>query len=228
MDALGKEFDITSSHLFCICLSSIFSKTGVNYLLSEVTDFPNLISILHILFYYVTWILNSCQLYCQKWKINLNSFYKQTIWGTHIVKKIHLWAETSYQKLFLSSCCCSFSTHIFFWLIFEIMLTRKNKIEDKICNQQFTFYDVYNIDLIYTIGRVIIKNDRNIVHIILPILYVPNHTKSNKIQFGFSWDNPNFRLPQWNMFIATKWQEMISGQVGLLHSKSNANQSPSK
>ena len=76
-----------------------FSKTGVNYLLSEVTDFPNLISILHILFYYVTWILNSCQLYCQKWKINLNSFYKQTIWGTHIVKKIHLWAETSYQKL---------------------------------------------------------------------------------------------------------------------------------
>ena len=122
------------------------------------------------LFYYVTWILNSCQLYCQKWKINLNSFYKQTIWGTHIVKKIHLWAETSYQKLFLSSCCCSFSTNIFFWLIFEIMLTRKNEIEDKICNHQFTFYDVYNIDLIYTIGRVIIKNDRNIVHIILPIV----------------------------------------------------------
>ena len=94
------------------------------------------------LFYYVTWILNSCQLHCQKWKINLNSFYKQTIWGTHIVKKIHLWAETSYQKFVLSSCCCSFSTHIFFWLIFEIMLTRKSKIEDKICNQQFTFYDV--------------------------------------------------------------------------------------
>ena len=195
-----------------------------------MTDFPNLISILHILFYYVTWILNSCQLYCQKWKINLNSFYKQTIWGTHIVKKIHLWAETSYQKLVLSSCCCSFSTHIFFWLIFEIMLTRKNEIEDKICNQQFTFYDVNNKDRIYAIGRGMIKMIE--ILFILFCLYlhhnVPNHTKSNKIQFGFSWDNPNFRLPQWNMFIATKWQEMISGQVGLLHSKSNANQSPSK
>ena len=220
MDALGKEFDITSSHLFCICLSSIFSKTGVNYLLSEVTDFPNLISILHILFYYVTWILNSCQLYCQKWKINLNSFYKQTIWGTHIVKKIHLWAETSYQKLFLSSCCCSFSTHIFFWLIFEIMLTRKNKIEDKICNQQFTFYDV----------RIKISSTLSNNHMLglLDIMYVQIPNKSNTIQYCFSLNNPNTVMPQWNMFIATKWQEMISGHVGLLHGKSNANRSPSK
>ena len=152
---------------------AFFSKTGVNYLLSEVTDFPNLISILHILFYYVTWILNSCQLYCQKWKINLNSFYKQTIWGTHIVKKIHLWAETSYQKLVLSSCCCSFSTHIFFWFIYEIMLTRKNKIEDKICNQQFTFYDVNNKDLIYAIEWRIIKQNRKTAHIIEPVSIYP-------------------------------------------------------
>ena len=68
------------------------------------------------LFYHVTWILNSCQLYCQKWKINLNSFYKQTIWGTHIVKKIHLWAETSYQKL-VSEFLLLFFFNIHFLLI---------------------------------------------------------------------------------------------------------------
>ena len=103
------------------------------------------------------------------------------------------------------------------------MLTRKNEIEDKSCNQQFTFYDVNNKDLIYAIRRGIIKMIE-----ILFMLYAPIPTKSSKIQFCFSWDNPNILLPQWNMFIATKWQEMISGQVGLLHSKSNANQSPSK
>ena len=38
------------------------------------------------------------------------------------------------------------------------MLTRKNEIEDKICNQQFTFYDVNNKDIIYAFEWKIIKN----------------------------------------------------------------------
>ena len=93
------------------------------------------------------------------------------------------------------------------------MLTRKNEIEDKICNQQFTYYDVNNKDLIYAIEWK---------------LYAQIPNKSNTIQYCFSLNNPNTVMPQWNMFIATKWQEMISGHVGLLHGKSNANQSPSK